>query len=150
MNFTPKGIEETILAGMARAIAVSAYANASDEGELPEGSPKPGPGQDWMDYAPETPVRALLVARRWADRIIREPGNCCFTLWQLASRARVADFPETPTDTIDAIPTDYAESFGRNLAMQMMGHGVSWFDDHAEFPLVVPHAECPQWDELTD
>ena len=39
------------------------------------------------------------------------------------------------------IDSDYAGEFGHDLAMQAMGHGVSWFDDHHKFPLKVPHTE---------
>jgi hypothetical protein len=30
------------------------------------------------------------------------------------------------------------------MAMQAMGHGVSWFDDNPEFPIEVPHGEFYQ------
>lgn len=36
---------------------------------------------------------------------------------------------------------EYAREFGHYLAMQALGHGVSWFDDHARFDLTVPHSE---------
>lgn len=34
-----------------------------------------------------------------------------------------------------------AREFGHYLAMQALGHGVSWFDDHARFALIVPSME---------
>lgn len=38
-------------------------------------------------------------------------------------------------------PTDYARLFGHYVAMQSIGHGVSWFDEHAEFDLKLPSIE---------
>ena len=32
-------------------------------------------------------------------------------------------------------------SFGFDLGMQGMGHGVSWFDDHPQFQIHIPHVE---------
>jgi len=39
----------------------------------------------------------------------------------------------------------YLDSFGHYLAMQAMGHGVSWFDAHAKFPLKFPRIESHQY-----
>lgn len=52
-------------------------------------------------------------------------------MYALAERAEQAD----------GVAPD-PEHFGRDLAMQAMGHGVSWFDDHKKFPIKIPHIEC--------
>lgn len=40
----------------------------------------------------------------------------------------------------------WLESFGSDLGMQIMGHGVSWFDDHAKFPLKLPYNDYTYYD----
>lgn len=37
-------------------------------------------------------------------------------------------------------PTNHRD-FGHHVAMMALGHGVSWFDDHAKFQLKLPHIE---------
>lgn len=39
--------------------------------------------------------------------------------------------------------------FGHYIAMQHIGHGVSWFDSHAKFHLTIPHGEAPELDDAT-
>jgi hypothetical protein len=39
------------------------------------------------------------------------------------------------------IRDEYARDFGHYLAMMSLGHGVSWFDNHARFDLKVPLTE---------
>ena len=36
--------------------------------------------------------------------------------------------------------------FGHYLAMEAMGHGVSWWDTHARFKIEVPDVEFTQFD----
>lgn len=41
---------------------------------------------------------------------------------------------------------EYCMGFGHCLVMEALGHGVSWFDDHAEFELHFPvHFEIDPW-----
>lgn len=37
--------------------------------------------------------------------------------------------------------SELAESFGHYLAMMALSHGVSWFDNHKKFDLVIPRSE---------
>jgi hypothetical protein len=37
------------------------------------------------------------------------------------------------------------EEFGRDIAMQHMGSGVSWFDDHARFVCDIPYTEISEF-----
>lgn len=136
--------------GAARAFFVSAYADHCEEAdstdnELTEDErdersslPRPGADEDWNDYAPETPPNAYALAGElWA---MLEHANGC-SVYVLAERAAKADGTDTADDGKGGVDP---EEFGSDLAMQAMGHGVSWFDDHKRFDLKVPHLECGQ------
>jgi hypothetical protein len=43
-----------------------------------------------------------------------------------------------------------ARTFGHYIAMEALGHGVSWFDDHERFPLMVPMIEFELKQETED
>lgn len=129
-----------ILDGMARAVFVQWYAGEMEEEDpcIPPGMArdKAGPGEDWMDVAPETPKEAFVWARRFAVRLAEENGlGCALPLAgvvPLLRKAAEADGQAWPP------PAEYAEEFGQDLAMQSVGHGVSWFDDHADFEIEIP------------
>lgn len=118
-------LRDTIIHGMARALFVDNWAMGEEE----RGRRWP-PGSDLMDLAPRTPSRAVLKAARLARRI--EQGNRA-TLPQIYDRALAAPGRHLREPT----PCD----FGHYLAMQSLGHGVSWFDDHPSFPLKLPYIE---------
>lgn len=133
-----------IIDGMARALYVCAYADAIEEGEIEgEGA---GPGEDWMDVAPETPGYARDAALVLAGRIEERNGMSLICLLYQAGRADGIDVFARPADADspywfearESRHCNYAESFGHDLAMQSLGHGVSWFDDHKRFPLSLP------------
>jgi hypothetical protein len=124
---------DSFLEGAARAFFVTAYADHvenCDDFDDDHDYAKPGPGGDWCDSAPEAPPNAYALAGElWAKLAAANPdGAGVYTLADLAA--------EADGKAIDA------ESFGHYLAMQAMGHGVSWFDDHKRFPMVIPHMEC--------
>ena len=125
-----------------RALFVSAYADACDEGNLPD-CDTAGPGDDWMDVSPDTPQTALDAGKRLALRIAALNGA---SIGELLNRAYAADGldPECP----DTYEPKYRSDFGHYLAMQSLGHGVGWFDDHAEFPLKLPYVEFYIWGQL--
>lgn len=133
---------EDIVEATARALFVSSYADACDEGEL-TGHPGAGSGEDWMDVAPETPETALEVARSLALEYTRQ--NDVETIEALLDRAMEAD--ELAGQRWNGVYGDirYRHELGFCLAMQSLGHGVGWFDDHAEFPLHVPMCEFHVW-----
>ena len=133
------------LEGAARAFFVTAYADYVDEGHSTDndltdedrearlGLPSATMGADWYDYAPTTPLNAYALAGElWASL---EHANKA-SVYVLAERAAIADGISDGLNGIDA------EDFGRDLAMQAMGHGVSWFDDHERFDLKIPNIEC--------
>lgn len=126
-------IDSQIITAMARALHVCAYADASDAGQLPEGHERAGQGSDWMDIAPETSAEAKEFAAYTGGRIAAMNGQSLFFLCRAAAMAD----GENPDD----IGGKYVDDFGHYLAMQCLGHGVSWFDDHAKFDLKLPHVE---------
>ena len=123
---------DSFLEGAARAFFVTAYADyvekgnstdndlTEDEREARQALPSASMGADWYDYAPATPLNAYALAGE---------------LWALLA---VANPEQTRADNEDID----AEDFGRDLAMQAMGTGVSWFDDHKRFEMKIPHIEC--------
>jgi hypothetical protein len=131
--------------GAARAFFVTAYADHVEEGHSTDNDltdderkarlalPSASNGADWYDYAPTTPPNAYALAGElWASLEHENDAS----IYMLAERAATADGISDGLNGIDA------EDFGRDLAMQAMGHGVSWFDDHAKFPIKIPHVEC--------
>ena len=131
------------LEGAAKAFFATAYADYVEEGHSTDNEltdderearlslDRPGAGEDWMDYLPEIPPNAYALAGElWAAL---HAANGEAGVYSLSLRAEHAD-GKAPD----------AEEFGHYLAMQAMGHGVSWFDDHAKFPIKVPHVECSQ------
>jgi hypothetical protein len=110
--------------GAARAAFVSSWADYQEE------RGKTYPGEDLMDVAPSTPLSAYV----WAGELIGNLENANRDpICTIGARAAKAD----GVDWEDFEGTD----FGHYLAMQALGHGVSWFDDHARFKLKVPHME---------
>ncbi len=137
---------DAFLEGAARAFFVLAYADYCDEGTSTDNDltdeereerlalPSASNGADWYDYAPATPPNAYALAGElWARLKTDNPGAC--GVYTLANLAKEAD-GLSEDDEIDM------EDFGRDLAMQAMGTGVSWFDNHKKFPIKIPRMEC--------
>lgn len=57
--------------------------------------------------------------------------------------ARLADLYDQAcaADRLADKELDSPEAFGSDLGMQIQGSGVSWFDDHAAFPMELPYME---------
>lgn len=123
--------DEEILEGMAEAFWGSAWADAMDEHG--EGV---GMGAQVMDVMPEVPEATKAFARESASKLCA--ANGVKTLGELLVRAAKADGCEDPGENYNRFGT-YARSFGSDMAMQMMGHGVSWADDHEDFECEVPY-----------
>lgn len=128
---------DPMIEGMARAFFVCEWSdNEERAGRLNYPS-----GTELMDVAPETPRGAYDAAQRFAEHL--EAANrtsLSVILWN-ASRA---DGNDPWADY--KIPDSYARDLGHYLAMQAMGHGVSWFDDHARFEIKVPYFEPHAFD----
>lgn len=130
----PDPNEETtdteILCGMARAIWVMAWASWAQELTAAErkqhGVPRMS-GADLDEIAPPTPDSAERAARDLYTLIERANGKTPGELFERACQV----------DGCDA-DAENADLFGHYLAMQSMGEGVSWFDDHKQFALKFP------------
>jgi hypothetical protein len=126
---------DQFLYGAARAFFMCALADFVEDPEREDDGhdyPHPGCGGDWMDVCPELPPNAYALAGElWAGLYALNGKAGPYTL---ANNAEAAD----------GAPVD-AEDFGHYLAMEAMGHGVSWFDDHAKFDLKVPDIECSMY-----
>jgi len=145
--------KDEFLLAAAKAFFVSAYADFVEEGHSTDNEltkaerkarlslPRPGAGENWSDYAPQTPPAAFALAGElWAAL---EAANKV-SVYVLAERAEQADVEhKSKCAKCDRDGFD-AEEFGHYLAMQAMGHGVSWFDDHGDFEIEIPDIECSQ------
>lgn len=118
---------DDFIEGAARAYFVMAYADFADECEDGEFARASG-GEDWYDVAPATPPNAYAYAGQlWEGLGTLNNGG----VYALAVAAEHAD-GKAPS----------GEDFGRDFAMQSMGHGISWFDNHKPFAVKVPHIDC--------
>jgi hypothetical protein len=110
---------DSILYGMARAFFVLAYTEYAEEhgsGDIP----KAGPGEDWFSVAPGvTPPYAYVLASQLVEKLGGQ--LALLLLVEAACKA----------DKVTSI--DY-DDFGHCLAMEAMGHGVGWEDNHKPFP----------------
>ena len=141
-----------IMDAIARNLFVQAYADFLErEAEGDETTedltdlPRPGCGEDWDDFAPETSEAARGMARTAAASIERLNGCDLAVLFVRATEACEAH------PGVCKSRTHTTEGFGSYLGMMVTGTGVSWFDDHAMFPLKVPDVEFHIFsrDELT-
>jgi len=126
---------DPIVEGMARAFYATSWAQGVEDrgGSLS--------GVEIMDVLPEPiPEAAWRAARELAALMAGEKG-----LKRVLQKAAVADGDE---DLI--YDPDYAEELGHYLAMMAMGSGVSWFDDHGEFPIIVEAVEMVSPDDLPE
>lgn len=142
-------LERSIADGMARAFHVSAWADREEELGRLRG------GQELMDVAPPTTEEAKQEAWKLIGSMETANG---MNLPAIFAQALIADGKTTkdlPEGWV-SVAEDNAEEFGHYMAMQSLGHGVSWFDDHKEFTIpqvsgrgkkfVVPHTEFYYFD----
>lgn len=146
---------DAIREGMARTLWLVAYADWADEhrNDDASGIDRPGPGGDWDDVAPETPGAAQQAASDLEDLYIA--ANDAHGLEDLFTLAMAADlgvgdfdWPKLSNNANKGKKGErvewsaIAKDFGHGLAMMALGTGVSWFDDHKEFPLDRVRFEC--------
>lgn len=91
------------------------------------------------EHMPEIPELAWQHAEEIRNQIEEENHA---TLSILFKRAMLADgkYPDQHRDL--------EERFGECLCYQAQGHGVSWFDDHEEFPIEIPYVGDTAYCEL--
>jgi len=106
-------VNQSIKDAMARALWVTAWADYEEE------AGRTYPGQELMDVAPETPPDAHKAAEM---------------LW---SKIKAANRNKEITTPAGGDP----EEFGFYLAMEALGHGVAWTDDHEPHSYKIPHFE---------
>lgn len=126
-NILSGNYERQIIDAMARAMFVTTWADRMEE----RGLGHKLSGQKLMDIAPKTSRDALAAAKKLAAMFAE--ANEGASMNDLYARAlNVAGKHEG-----DASP----HSFGHYMAMEAMGHGVSWTDDHPEFKVNIPRFE---------
>jgi hypothetical protein len=81
-----------------------------------------------MDVAPATPGSALVSARKFVEHLERSNRLRIGTLYFIAVNTKGRHSKE---------PT--AKDFGHYLAMEAIGHGVAWTDDHPDPNIKIPH-----------
>lgn len=119
-------LRDEIAEGAARAFFVDRWTNEAEELGHSFGG-----GTDVMDVAPETPPEVLPYAEQFLDVVQQLNGRTVTQLYEEHDEAASG-------------PTASPDVFGHYLAMQAMGHGVSWYDDYPVPPsgeVRVPHAE---------
>lgn len=143
-------LEETVALAMARAFFVSAWADNEEE------NGRNYPGKDLMEVAPETPEFVVRFAYKFLGRIEQANDTNIYALVEQAAVAdrypkddilqftrenRLASYQNATTRAISATNGKYVSDFGHYLAMEGLGHGVSWFDDHGRFEIEIPLVE---------
>lgn len=116
-------IEKEIIEGMARAFYVDAWAQREEEA----GRTKGWAGQNLYDLAPKTSRAAMQTAAKAAAHVEAINGIGLDALY-----TRAVMMPGSHDRNADPF------AFGSDLGMQMLGDGVSWFDDHPKFELYLP------------
>jgi len=134
------GLRKQIVDSMARAFFASAWAEGEEEKpdffEKGYGGHGHGRGVNIMDVAPPTSRNAYKHAEFVAKQIERENRKSLGELYVKAAEIGGRhDKSPNPGD------------FGYYLAMESMGHGVSWYDDHPEFGMKeIPYHEFSEFD----
>jgi hypothetical protein len=95
---------------------------------------RPGPGEDWMDYAPPTGEPARAEARKLIAEIEKR------------NKIKVEDAYAKAEAAEGHLKEPTPEDFGHYLAMQALGHGVAWADDHPDHDLDLPLIEFGSWE----
>jgi hypothetical protein len=119
---------EAFVTGAARAFFVSAWLSRQEEkGKSP---------RKVMHRAPPTPLSAYVAAGELMGHMAELNRS---NIHRLGADAVEADgLIEKMSEKQYA---DYLALFGHYCAMQALDEGVSWFDDHAKFPLKLPRME---------
>lgn len=157
-------IGKTILESTARTVYVMGYADRVED----LGLDGPGGGGDWMDYAP---AGFSVEAQRWAEEVWTEivaknpmalPSGASLTegieeCWKEAvERANDAATKANHRRHIEKLPLidvddeEMQVEFGHYIAMQVLGTGSRWSDDHADHELKLPRRESDAWGIVPD
>lgn len=124
-------LRSEIVAGMAEIMWADEWASHVEEHRCASLS-----GQQILDIMPPVPAEAKRMASDLAKKFESANGASLTTLY---GRALAAD-----NEAGGPRRHNSPEHFGSDLALQATGNGVSWFDDHAEFPLKFPRFEASE------
>jgi hypothetical protein len=120
---------DEIIDSFTRTLFVEAYAafvdDLASDGEDTDDMPQAHGGEDWMDAAPVTPDWVTPVALVKLAAIEAHLGESVESLYSRASAHCAGQLPKCNRSR------HTADQFGYCLAMQYVGHGVAWSDDHA-------------------
>jgi hypothetical protein len=145
-------VRDEIAKGAARAFFLTAYADFmerdfdADEAshvtraefdEERAGLPRAGSGQNWNDHAPPTSPAAWEMGWSLVKTIERETGKTIDVLFNGATI--LCSRPGGKISTAFRCKDNHTpDLYGHYLAMEAMGHGVTWADDHEDHPFEVP------------
>ena len=121
-------MDSQILDGMAKAYWADAWASQMEEMQL-SGHLS---GMEIMDVMPqELPAKAMEIAKKLYAEIEKD------------NNIKLEDFTPPGEEDFDK------DLFGHYLAMEAMGHGVGWSDDHEDHGLEIPYVEesYELWDD---
>lgn len=121
----------TIRQYMAKTFFASAWADYEEQvAQNPHG------GVDIMDVMPDNiPESAFIAADKVINFVQKETGKPISELYNIAANTEGKHYRE---------PTE--EDFAYSLAMQSMGHGVGWSDNHPDLTFKLPHLEYSYYD----
>jgi hypothetical protein len=123
-----------VMDGIVRAYWADIWLSEQEEKAERTGRPYPWPpGSQLLDYVPKrVPESVRLRAAYFAHKLKIKNRATLDGLYRQAMRApgRHLDRHTRPFD------------FGFDIAMEGMGHGVSWFDSHPRFPIDIPWVEA--------
>lgn len=114
---------DEIVNGIAQILWALAWADHVEETDCQSLS-----GCQIEDHMPEIAPAAYAQAWYIAGRV-NECSGC--NLWSLLYACLRADGIDMDGDNAREIAQQHAERFGNCIAYEALGHGVSWFDDHA-------------------
>lgn len=129
------GMEKQFITGIAHCLWSMAWADWADQ----TGAEHTGQCEI-TDIMPDIPQQAIIQAINIAGLICGAnagPGDDYIYRGVSELVQKAAD-----ADKVDSEEIDHQE-FGFDLCMQVLGSGVSWFDNHERFDLKLPYMENP-------
>jgi len=99
--------------------------------------------EDDHELLMSVPDEAYDAAKKLIAAYEEANGVSISTLYE---RALAADEADETVDPEDSEP----DAFGGDLVFMALGTEMSWFDEHAEFPLVVPTFDNSELREIAD
>lgn len=114
-----KDVEKVIAGSIARTLFSEAY--VSNEEEHGRSPPQ---GRNWDNFVPKTPASGINHAYRLIGAFEQINNGVLIAIFAAACRDNNVEYT-TP-------PREFVEAYGYYIAMESLGHGVSWNDDHNE------------------